>query len=90
MTALTRLQETCAKRCANTGSRQDNGMHIGYTPERIRVEGRVGAVEYVPDTGTCRVVANDEGFLTCSNCGRIAAILSTASYCPNCGAKVVE
>ena len=31
-----------------------NGMHIGYTPERIRVEG-------------------------CSNCGRIAAILDTAS-----------
>lgn len=39
---------------------------------------------------TCSVVANDEGFLVCSNCGRIAAILSTASYCPNCGAKVVE
>lgn len=34
-----------------------NGMHIGYTPERIRVEGRSGAVEYVPDTGTCRNVA---------------------------------
>lgn len=26
-----------------------NGMHIGYTPERIRVEGRGGAVEYVPE-----------------------------------------
>lgn len=25
-----------------------NGMHIGYTSERIRVEGRGGAVEYVP------------------------------------------
>lgn len=39
---------------------------------------------------TCSVVANDEGFLVCSNCGRIAAVLSTASYCPNCGAKVMS
>lgn len=58
------------------------GMHIGYTPERIRVEGRGGAVEYVPDAGTCRNVAEfgsnvggernlavEDGFdFTCSEC----------------------
>lgn len=49
-----------------------------------------GVVEYVPDAGTCRVVADNEGFLVCSNCGRIAACLDAASYCPNCGAKVVD
>lgn len=37
-----------------------NGMHIGYTPERIRVEGRGGAVEYVPDAGTCRNLATKQ------------------------------
>lgn len=75
-----------------------NGMHIGYTPERIRVEGRGGAVEYVPDAGTCRNLAikpADE--LLCSRCGEhvdIAYMESAddyrASYCPNCGAKVVD
>ena len=25
-----------------------NGMHIGYKPDRIRVDGRGGAVEYGP------------------------------------------
>lgn len=75
-----------------------NGMHIGYTPERIRVEGCGGAVEYVPDAGTCRNLATkpaDE--LLCSRCGEhvdIAYMESAddyhASYCPNCGAKVVD
>lgn len=31
-----------------------DGMHIGYTPERIRVEKHCGVVEYVPDSGTYR------------------------------------
>lgn len=75
-----------------------NGMHIGYTPERIRVEGRGGAVEYVPDAGTCRNLATkpaDE--LLCSRCGEhvdIAYMESAddyhARYCPNCGAEVVD
>lgn len=45
-----------------------NGMHIGYTPERIRVEGRGGAVEYVPDAGTCLDVGGGYTF-RCSECG---------------------
>ena len=32
-----------------------NGMHIGYSPERIRVEGRGGAVEYVPERQACEM-----------------------------------
>ena len=74
-----------------------NGMHIGYTPERIRVEGRGGAVEYVPDAGRCRNLATkpaDE--LLCSRCGEhvdIAYMESAddyhARYCPNCGAEVL-
>ena len=75
-----------------------NGMHIGYTSERIRIEGRGGAVEYVPDAGTCQNLATkpaDE--LLCSRCGEhvdIAYMESAddyhASYCPRCGAKVMS
>lgn len=80
-----------------------NGMHIGYTPERIRVEGRGGAVEYVPDAGTCQNVHDGREF-ECSKCGcnvevvgedggKLSKVCSTAykpRYCPYCGAKVVE
>ncbi|WP_294162874.1 hypothetical protein [uncultured Senegalimassilia sp.] len=83
-----------------------NGMHIGYTPERIRVEGHGGAVEYVPDTGTCRNVYDEiydeyeggrcENGFKCSKCGEIVEdyegyrITGTFNYCPKCGREVVD
>ena len=73
-----------------------NGMHIGYTPERIRVEGRGGAVEYVPDTGTCRNVSEDQDKLECSECGFEMPTWDgdggwmAFCYCPYCGCEVVD
>lgn len=74
-----------------------NGMHIGYTPERIRVEGRGGAVEYVPDSGVCGM--SDVGDATeqvyrCSKCGEEYRMSDFQKFpwrfCHMCGARVAE
>lgn len=74
-----------------------NGIHIGYTPERIMVEGRGGAVEYVPDSGMCSM--SDVGDATeqvcrCSKCGEEYCMSDFQKFpwrfCPMCGARVVE
>ena len=39
---------------------------------------------------TCRVVEDEEGRTACSECGCTALYMLDASYCPNCGAEVVE
>lgn len=54
-----------------------------------------------PERGTCHVVSYPPGsdlhYETCSECGCILSAMwpgdghcKTASYCPNCGARVVE
>lgn len=74
-----------------------DGMHIGYTPERIRVEGRGGAVEYVPDYGTCGM--SDVGDATeqvhrRSKCGEEYRMGDFQKFPwrfrPMCGARAVE
>lgn len=74
-----------------------DGMHIGYTPERIRVEKHCGAVEYVPDSGMCSM--SDVGDATeqvyrCSKCGEEYCMSDFQKFpwlfCPMCGARVVE
>lgn len=73
------------------------GMHIGYTPERIRIEGRGGAVEYTPDSGTCRMVecTIDHGSrswgMRCTACGKEFEHMKPGfgwRFCPMCGAEV--
>ena len=39
---------------------------------------------------TCRLVEDDEGRTACGECGANYLCMSEASYCPSCGAKVVE
>lgn len=39
---------------------------------------------------TCRIVENEEGHSSCSECGASYLCMADASYCPDCGAKVVE
>lgn len=46
-------------------------------------------IEPLPER-TCRIVENDEGYSSCSVCGAHYLCMSCASYCPDCGAKVVE
>ena len=38
---------------------------------------------------TCRVVHNEDGYPSCSECGAHYLCMLDASYCPDCGAKVV-
>lgn len=68
------------------------GYHIGYAPERIRVEARNGAREYVPERTSYAVDTGDgvESF-RCSECGwdGWCSRDSVTPYCPICGARVV-
>lgn len=39
---------------------------------------------------TCRIVEDEDGCSSCSECGAHYLCMSEASYCPDCGAKVVR
>ena len=47
------------------------------------------AVRYVPER-TCRIVEDEEGDSVCSECGAHYLCMTDASYCPDCGARVVR
>lgn len=38
---------------------------------------------------TCRVVHNENGYPSCSECGAHYLCMLDASYCPDCGARMV-
>ena len=57
-------------------------------PERIRVGSLENPRVYVPER-TCRIVEDEEGDSVCSECGAHYLCMLDASYCPDCGAKVV-
>lgn len=42
------------------------------------------------DRPTCHLIEDDEGCTACSECGCSALCMSSASYCPDCGAEVVR
>ena len=42
------------------------------------------------DRPTCRLVEDEHGYTYCSECGFTAPCMLDASYCPECGAKVVS
>lgn len=42
------------------------------------------------DRETCHLVEDEEGRTACSECGCTALYMLDASYCPDCGAEVVE
>lgn len=75
-----------------------DGKHVGISEDRVRVESKSGAVEYVRER-TCHFDQTDEiptisGMIRvweCSNCGRECEELNGVyEYCPHCGAKVIE
>lgn len=39
---------------------------------------------------TCHLVEDEDGHTACSECGCTALYMSDATYCPDCGAKVVK
>lgn len=76
-------------------------MHVGVSPERVRIETRRGFTEYVPDRPTCHDTEERVNSFTCSSCGfREGKIVFNPftysfrelkpdwNYCPNCGFKV--
>lgn len=42
------------------------------------------------DRETCHLVEDEEGRTACSECGCTALYMLDASYCPDCGAEVVN
>ena len=42
------------------------------------------------DRETCHLVEDDDGRTACSECGCAALCMLDASYCPECGRKVVR
>lgn len=42
------------------------------------------------DRPTTTLAEDEEGRTCCANCGCVALYMSEATYCPNCGAEVVE
>lgn len=58
-------------------------------PDRIRVGSADDPRVYVPER-TCRVVENEDGDPSCSECGAHYLCMLDASYCPDCGARVLD
>lgn len=52
---------------------------------RVKVDGRVYALER-----TCRIIPDGHDDPSCSACGAHYMCMSDASFCPDCGAKVVK
>ena len=42
------------------------------------------------DRPTCRLFEDEHGYTYCSECGFTAPCMLDASYCPECGARVVR
>lgn len=42
------------------------------------------------DRPTCHLVEDEHGYTACSECGCTALCMLDASYCPECGARVVR
>lgn len=64
-------------------------MHVGVSPERVRIETRRGFTEYVPDRPTCKDLASEDWYFFCSACESAYSNLKP-HFCPNCGAEVQE
>ncbi len=63
------------------------GCIDGYDP--VGVMELADLIEPAPER-TCRLVEDDENRTACSECGASYLCMSDASYCPDCGAKVIE
>lgn len=45
---------------------------------------------HLVDRPTCHLVEDEHGYTACSECGCTALCMLDASYCPECGARVVR
>lgn len=42
------------------------------------------------DLPTCHLIVDEDGYTACSECGCTALCMSDATFCPDCGARVVR
>lgn len=63
------------------------GCIDGYDP--VGVMELADLIEPEPER-TCRLVEDSENRTACSECGASYLCMSDASFCPDCGAKVIE
>ena len=63
------------------------GCIDGYDP--VGVMELADLIEPAPER-TCRLVEDGENRTACSECGASYLCMSDASFCPDCGAKVIE
>ena len=59
------------------------------TPEGAHSKILRGLADLI-DRSTCHLVEDENGYTACSECGCTALCMLDASYCPECGARVVR
>lgn len=67
----------------------ENTLGVGYMDWEHICARLADLIEPAPER-TCRLVEDDENRTACSECGASYLCMSDASYCPRCGAKVIE
>lgn len=60
----------------------------GHTPEQA-IE-RIGKLTGLIDRATTHLVLDEDGRTCCAKCGCDYPCMSSATYCPDCGAKVAK
>lgn len=60
----------------------------GHTPEQA-IE-RIGKLTGLIDRATTHLVLDEDGRTCCAKCGCDYLCMSSATYCPDCGAKVAK
>lgn len=78
-------------------------LNVAFACDSLRLEGAMDwnvtahdaamhladLIEPEPER-TCRLVEDSENRTACSECGASYLCMSDASFCPDCGAKVIE
>lgn len=65
-----------------------NALGVGYMDWEHICARLADLIEPAPER-TCRLVEDGENRTACSECGASYLCMSDASFCPDCGAKVV-
>lgn len=66
------------------------GINKGWKSECYVPAELVGVLVDLIERPTCRLVEDEEGRAACSECGCTALCMSSASFCPYCGAEVID
>lgn len=101
MTSDERRRRAVAElRDASTGAyRHVDALDVIAGSVGVEVAGKFGheveketyaALADLIDRPTCHLVEDEHGYTACSECGCTALCMLDASYCPECGARVIR